>query len=84
MFSDMSSVETWVTTGHDWFFQKSAAFYLAVGELWYAIVAPIAVAIGVYLAGMIIYGIYHLIKKIASPKKSPKEEKIAEKGKVNV
>ena len=84
MFSDMSSVETWVTTGHDWFFQKSAAFYLAVGELWYAIVAPIAVAIGVYLAGMIIYGIYHLIKKIASPKKSQKEEKIAEKGKVNV
>ena len=84
MFSDMSSVDTWVTTGHDWFFQKSAAFYLAVGELWYAIVAPIAVAIGVYLAGMIIYGIYHLIQKIASPQKSQKEEKIAEQGKINV
>ena len=61
----MSSLESWNATGHDWFFQKSGAFYIAVGELWYAILAPIAVAIAVYLVGLFVYGMYHLIKKIA-------------------
>ncbi len=78
VYSDMSSLESWNATGYDWFFQKSGAFYIAKGELWYAILAPIGVAIAVYLVGMIVYGIYHLIKKIASPRKK-KEKSQAEK-----
>ena len=78
-FSDMSSLESWNATGHDWFFQKSGAFYIAVGELWYAIIAPIAVAIAVYLVGLFVYGMYHLIKKIASPKKAKIKVKSKEK-----
>lgn len=78
-FSDMSSLESWNATGHDWFFQKSGAFYIAQGELWYAILAPIAVAIAVYLVGLFVYGMYHLIKKIASPKKAKGKIKSKEK-----
>ncbi len=78
-FSDMSSLESWNATGYDWFFQKSGAFSIAEGELWYAIIAPFAVAIAVYLVGLFIYGIYHLIKKIASPKKTAKKARTEEK-----
>ena len=65
-----------VTTGSS---EKSGAFYIAVGELWYAILAPIAVAIAVYLVGLLVYGMYHLIKKIASPKKATSEATAEEK-----
>ena len=37
----------------------------------------VAVAIAVYLVGLFVYGIYHLIKKIASPKKAKIKEYIA-------
>ena len=79
VYSDMSSLQAWVDTGYDWFFQKSGAFYIAEGQLWYAIVAPIAVAIAVYLVGLIVYGVYHLIKKIASPKKHKAEAVVENK-----
>lgn len=64
VYSDMSTVQTWVDTGYDWFFQKSGAFYIAEGELWYAILAPIAVAIAVYLVGLLVYGVYHYVSFI--------------------
>lgn len=84
-FSDMSSVQTWVDTGYDWFFQKSGSFYIATGQLWYAIVAPIAVAIAVYSVGMGVYGVYHLACLIVNKSKKQKTSKKAEaKEKANV
>ena len=55
-YSDMSSVETWNNTGHDWFFLKSGAFEIkgCYGELWYAIVAPIAVFIGIFCVALMV------------------------------
>ena len=77
-FSDMSSAKSWADTGYDWFFQKSGAFYIANGELWYSILAPIAVAIAVYAVGIAVYGIYHLVYFIASKIKKAKINKVIE------
>lgn len=86
-FSDMTNAKVWWESGYDWFFQKSGAFFIAPGELWYSILAPVAVAIAVYAVGMAVYGIYHLVYFIVSRIKKSKSEKsnrVDKKEEVNV
>lgn len=83
MFSDMSSLESWNETGHDWFFQKSGAV-LTQGELWVAIIAPIGVAAAVFAVAMGVYGIYHLVSHIINKKSKNQAQNTEIKETVNV
>ena len=78
LFSDMTNAETWYNSGYDWFFIKSGAFYIAPGKLWYAIVAPIGVFIGIYCVALLVYGVAHLGYFIAGKAKSKKKNKAKE------
>lgn len=81
IFSDMTNAQTWVDSGYDWFFLKSGAFYIACGELWYAIIAPIGVFCAIYLVAIGVYGCAHLGYFIAGKCKKNKvvaEEKVEE------
>lgn len=77
VFSDMTNAQTWWETGYDWFFMKSGAFYIACGELWYSIIAPIGVFVAIYLVALGVYGCAHLGYFIASRVKKAKEAKKA-------
>ena len=77
VFSDMTNAQTWWNTGYDWFFMKSGAFYIACGELWYSIIAPIGVFVAIYLVALGVYGCAHLGYFIASRVKKAKEAKKA-------
>ena len=81
MFSDMTNAQTWYDSGYDWFFIKSGAFYIATGELWYSIFAPIAVFIAIYIVAIGVYGCAHLGYFIAGKCKKNKtkvEQKVEE------
>ena len=75
LYSDMTNAQTWYDTGYDWFFIKSGAFYIAPGKLWYAIVAPIGVFIGIYCVALLVYACAHLGYFIADKVKAKKQSK---------
>ena len=88
-FSNMKNAQTWVDTGHDWFFMKSGAWFIpdAVGTTWFAIIAPLGVFVAIYLVALGVYGCAHLGYFIASKtnnSKSNKNEMAEQKETINV
>ena len=78
MFSDMSTPETWINSGYDWFFIKRGAWVVpgTHGTLAFAIYAPIAVFAAIYLIVIGIYGLAHLGYYIAGRFNKNKATKI--------